>query len=246
MAINETVGAWLSDMRVAHRLTTEQIADAAQKYGCNWHGSTISSMERGGSRVSELGNLIVLLAALGDITGERLALADVFSGVQDIELGNGYVIAATVIGGILNGASVDLDAPISEVGKSLVGMFRESVVAQYLTAERLAGIDGTLDALRAYLSLMPTSAERRMATRLDVIPFDVMAACRIMYDAPLEAVADAEAGEGASPQKRGRATRRIELEVKARLRDMKAYVDESPHKTKIDAALEQLGEQYGR
>ncbi|MEE1296956.1 MAG: hypothetical protein UHD09_09075 [Bifidobacterium sp.] len=175
MTINETVGSWLSVMRATHSLTTEQIADAAQKYGCNWHGSTISSMERGGSRADALGNILILLSALNDLTGEELTLADA--------LGDDFTAG----------------------GKALTGM--------------TAALQGEPVHLTPYIYIepskgrQPTSAENRMATRLGVKPPVLVRNVDRLYGHSVDAEAAERAGEGATPQKRGRETRIIEGEV---------------------------------
>ncbi|KFI65333.1 hypothetical protein BCUN_1099 [Bifidobacterium cuniculi] len=132
-------------------------------------------MERGGSRADALGNILILLSALNDLTGEELTLADV--------LGDDF----------------------TDGGNALTGM--------------AAALQGKPVHLTPYIYIepsqgrQPTSAEMRMASRLGVQPPVLVRNVDRLYGHSVDTEAAERAGEGATPQKRGRETRIIEGEV---------------------------------
>lgn len=67
MKMNEVIGSFLKGYRKARGYTLEQIASASHRYGTGWSAATILSMEKGGSKVDSLPNVLLLVQTLNDI-----------------------------------------------------------------------------------------------------------------------------------------------------------------------------------
>ena len=67
MKMNEVIGSFLKGYRKVHGYTLEQIASASHRYETGWSAATILSMEKGGSKVDSLPNVLLLVQTLNDI-----------------------------------------------------------------------------------------------------------------------------------------------------------------------------------
>ena len=226
MQICELLGTWLSDYRHDHGLTLSGIADAARKYGANWRAANISRMEAGGNSIDALPTLLILFAVLNDLTGDDLKLSTPFANeVQRVEKGaaaprlsmNGdYDVAPYEIYRSLKDRPVKLSSSASLTvtgndGKNSVGV----IFPDTMMHSQEDGHDTPIN--RHY---PPTSAEKRLANRLikeqQVLALDdytVAAICDLLYGHSLDEEAAKRAGEGATPQKRGRVTRVLAGEI---------------------------------
>ncbi|WP_129870415.1 helix-turn-helix domain-containing protein [Bifidobacterium pseudolongum] len=226
MQICELLGIWLKEYRRNHGLTLSRIADAARKYGANWRAANISRMEAGGNSIDALPTLLTLFAALNDLTGDDLKLSTPFANeVQRVEKG----AAAPLLS--MNG---DYDVDTYEIYRSLKDRPVKLSSSASLT---VAGNDGKNSVGVIFPDTMmhsqedghdtpinrhypPTSAEKRLANRLikeqQVLALDdytVAAICDLLYGHSLDEEAAKRAGEGATPQKRGRVTRVLAGEI---------------------------------
>lgn len=232
MRINEAVGEFLKLYRKEHGLTMADVATASERYGSGWSSATIVSLERGGSKADSLPVLILLLRSLSDLTGDDLTLVDVFLDVPDnvdvLDLSNKPAVETSIttrdIADIINGEPINL-VPHPPMGsEEYRKWFREYVDTAYAEATDAmrklpppAGVPVIAAMMRFHV---PTAAEERAARKVDV-PADVFGSwCIRLYGHSLDEEAKARAGEGASPQKRGRATRAIVEEVRAKIDEM--------------------------
>ena len=239
MQICELLGTWLSNYRHDHGLTLSDIADAARKYGANWRATNIARMEDGGNSIDALPTLLILFAALNDLTGDDLKLSTPFANeVQRVEKGaaapllsmNGdYDIDTYEIYRSLKDRPVKLSSSASLTvagndGKNSVGVIFPDTIMD----SQEDGHDTPIN--RHY---PPTSAEKRLANRLikeqQVLAIDdytVAAICDVLYGHSLDEEAAKRAGEGATPQKRGRVTRVLADEILDYMRKVVATLDD--------------------
>ena len=222
MQICELLGTWLSDYRIDHGLTLSQIADAARKYGANWRATNIARMEAGGNSIDALPTLLILFAALNDLTGDNLKLSTPFTmEMQAAKEGMVDPYLALNDDYLADLYDVHLSLLDNPVGLTCISALTTGGVDKKRPRYCFAGYDhGTpvFDAMAAHYP--PTSAERRLAIRLskkheDLAANDlaVAAVCDVLYGHSLDEEAAKRAGEGATPQKRGRVTRVLAGEI---------------------------------
>ncbi|MBW3080668.1 helix-turn-helix domain-containing protein [Bifidobacterium saguinibicoloris] len=223
MRINEAVGEFLRRYRAAHGLTLDDIATASRRYGSGWSAATVRDIERGGGKADSLPVILVLVQVLNSLTGEHMAVADIFEllrthlDVESVDVMNGSALDTLTLSKIFRGERYSL--------KTVGGGYIQDFLGP------LAGPTKQLSEGRARVALRhtPTGAERRAAAKLGVKPVAVGFACMMLYGRSLDEEAAARAGDGASPQKRGRVTRVIVGEVAAKLSEWEQRRDADMH-----------------
>lgn len=228
MRVNKAVGKFLLHYRTRYGLTLEDIAAASQRYGSGWSAATVVSIQRGGSRADSLPVLILLIQSLNDLTGNDLTVSDLFvmllnarnTRTRLIDITDSLSIRNVDMCDILRGKHVNLrNLNISSPGSS--NQDQEGPKADD------AQTAGSEDTSRYRL---PTFAEKRASAKIGVPPEVFSGYCTRLYGRSLDEEAAARAGEGASPQKRGRATRVIVSEVSAAINAV-CGVDEDENQT---------------
>lgn len=240
MTINEIVGEWLGTYIKEHSLTLTAIADAARSYGTKWSASTISQMIEGGSKADALPQLLVLLSSLNDLLEERgekpeLTLRHVFSAKEYFIISEPqHEYSMQNILTLLTETPVRL----TPMGANNESMRSPALLGIGLNSVSLYSMDSNDADVFSYVALgsqpeyryfyesggwtlkinagrYATSAERHMADKISFSPTSVAAICEVLYGHSLDDEASIRAGEGASPQKRGRITRILQKEIKA-------------------------------
>lgn len=267
MQIGEIVGAWLSNYRAEKKLTLEQIADASQRYGSGWAASTVSRMEKGSSKGDSLTALIILLATLNDLTGDRLTLADVFIDYgSSVNIGN-YKTSYENIVYALQGRTVSFSATHDDLKQDLYKIMREEGIEQpengvdlgtFMISDTAQPRIDTSKTPAFIINHYDTAAEKRLQQRIISGPkgnhkfdteddenvsrwvvntlyrygldtstgFMVGAVCDVLYGHSLDEEAAKRAGEGATPQKRGRVTRVLAGEILDYMRKVAAKLED--------------------
>lgn len=225
MRVNEAVGQFLRNYREGHGLTMDDVANASQRYGSNWSSGTISQMEHGGSKADSLPVLILLVQSLNDLTGDNMTLADVFMWADS------YDVKSFDITDIVKLAPIDMHDTLSDQRLNLANHADRATGRRRMNLERLNAQEGATanpseeDYFEYFCSIVPTFAEKRAALKADISPEVFAAFCLKLYGHSLDEEAKQRAGEGASPQKRGRETRILRGEVAAAIKSFMSRKD---------------------
>lgn len=237
MRINEAVGRFLRMWREGHGLTLDDVATASRRYGTNWIAATVRNIERGGGRASELSVLLVLTRTLNDLAGDDMSLADLFArcagmGIEGpFELTNAFSVSIPDLVDALDGQELPppTDAGFLEAHlDGLVGSARRMLPPRPDDKERA----------EAMLRHVPTAAEVHAAARIDVPPEVFGAWCIYLYGVSLDDEARRRAGDGATPQRRGKFTRTITGEVEKAV--------EENAKKRAHVAIKTVGDHSGK
>jgi transcriptional regulator with XRE-family HTH domain len=190
--------------------TADDLATAARHSGLNWGTGRISDLEHG--RVSPtVPTLVALAAALGDVRGEPVTLADLVEHDGMIELTKDAWLPGKVLQRFLRGEAVE--------------------VQQRDVAESLAA---ATEAYRAKIETLPPALQRgvkwgdiatvtreagetedRIAKALGVETWVVNRASAKLWKQTVSAERDRRAGPDATKQARGRITRELREELRA-------------------------------
>lgn len=230
------LGKRLRQIREERGLTLDDVATASQHFGTNWTSATISSMERGGSNVARLDVLILLTDTLtfldkdGDVV--PMALADWFDiwGKRDgkdvviaendrIELNDEVSTTRNELAAALTGEPPTLFP--------LAGTKGQRQSAYEVWSDKTNADMGDFVPLCLHLPHVITLSERRAAKKLGMDAKLFSIAVQACYGRYLDEEVAARAGEGATPQKRGRVTREILKEMKQRMDDARNDDDAS-------------------
>lgn len=214
MKINDIFGEFLHDFRTEHGLTLDQVATTSCEYGTGWNTSVISSFERG-KRSATIPNMLVLLQALNDLTGENLRLANVFDEWPvgtDLEITDTFTVDCARVSDMLEGEAVDIK-PLPKFGTPEYVAMKNELFDQARDAVMNDAKHPRSDVLMFTRMIPPTLAERRAAERLNIDAVDLIGWCHQLYGCRLSDEISNRVGADSSPQKRGRATREIQNEI---------------------------------
>ncbi|WEV68747.1 hypothetical protein OZX73_05495 [Bifidobacterium sp. ESL0775] len=213
MRINQAINDWLDQVREANNLTLDQIATESKRYGTSWTTGFVSKINNSNT-ISEVPNLIILVQTVNSLTGQKLTLADVFPGDGEIELNDegGHVDRAD-LRKILTGNEVEIDPALTADD---IFSFIDR-----LTEKLYEGIPETMRKVSIYIveigqkvdvttdGRKPSLAEQRAAKKIGIIPQALMVLCQLVFHRSLDEESAYRAGKNASPQKKGRETRKI-------------------------------------
>ena len=183
------VGAFVAQMREEHELTFDQIARTARQFGANWSASSVRNIERGQATLT-LPTLMHLALALSGPAGRPLRLIDLLGDAKTVAFGRGIDLTREAFERALSGEPVTLTPDdLSEVQHH-----RKEVGGQ------------------------PASlAEQRAAHKLGIDAPRLQRLALELWQKPLEDEARRRAGEGSTPQARGRVTRLLLDEIRQHL-----------------------------
>lgn len=217
------LGRRLKEIRHERGLTLDDIATASQHFGTNWTSATISSMERGGSNIARLDVLMILTEAVtftddnGDVA--PMTLADWFSiwGEEDgqdvviaendaISLNDELSTSRNNVAAALEGQPPTL-FPLIGTKQRREELYR-TVDMKDTTSTDTENRPHIPDRLRGNAHVA-TLSEQRAAIKFGLSPELFACVVKMRYGHYLDEEVAKRAGADASPQKRGRVTRKI-------------------------------------
>ena len=206
--IREAVGKNVRRLRTARGLTADELAHRCQIRGLRWDSTVVGRLERGHKAV-QVAELLVLAHVLSSDT-EPATVADLFAGTEPVEVTDRTTIDAEALRAAFTGTPVKLRVSWGKVGDILrpAGERLDEAIKTYAP-----NLD--LDQLKA--AGRAGEAERKAAQTLGVSPTTVTVIAADIWGESLTARRDRMAGPDASAQKRGRVTRGLLDELRARV-----------------------------
>lgn len=198
-----TIGGATRLIREQHGLTLDDVArHVRNRYGLSWSRSRVGDIENGrGAATVEV--LVTLCAALSDLTGETITPDRLVKAGRPVEIGPGYLLGPEVLPAFLRGEAPDLH-PLSGGLQGAEPDARTVAELQAALGPNPHGVSGE-DAKHAYEAA--TLADDRAAQKLGISKAALVGYALRLWGRLLSAESAERAGEGASPQKRGRVTR---------------------------------------
>lgn len=209
------IGGQVRLLREKHGLTLDDVARQIQrKYGLSWSRSRVGDIENGrGSATVEV--LVVLCAALADLTGQRLSPAMLLDTARPVQIGPRYLVAPGALPALFRGEAADLD-PLGSDHQAgpdedeLSQSFRAFAELQLAVGDAKGRVSED-DARRAFSAA--ALADERAATKLGLSRAQLVGYSLRLWGRLLSEESAARAGEGTTPQKRGRITRELLQEI---------------------------------
>ncbi|MGK7221519.1 helix-turn-helix domain-containing protein [Kocuria flava] len=205
----EVLGRNVRARRKASGITLSELARAAGEYGQKWSTGRIGDLEAGRGTAS-VEVLVVLALSLTHLTGQRVRPLELLEADEGVELGEGFALKAEAFRRVLNGTTSALELDADDI---------------------LGGLDEAARRLTSSLSSMPSGtglkfglvrralaekslADERAARKLGLDDEEFLVRCLSLWGHMMSVEVSRRAGEGASPQKRGRVTRVLLDELK--------------------------------
>lgn len=208
--VQSLIATNLRELREAHGLTRDQIAQRARSYGMTWDASSIGRFETQRAAVT-LPSLLVLAGTLAELTNVEVPLTRLTDG-GNVELTPSLVIDSQAFASYLRGADVRFTADTA-IGS---GKSPSEVVDAALSVDR-GGPKGLTIEDRRTLRMwqhIPSLAERRAAERLNIAETALTQWSLKLWGRPFDDEVNERAGASASPQRRGHITRQLTDEVR--------------------------------
>jgi hypothetical protein len=178
--------------------TLEDLAAAAQCYGLRWSTGSVGSFESGRTVGVNLENLLIVAAALGDVIGRPVTLAELFTGEGDVALTEGLIL------------------PLAKLRAALTG--ETIAIAEEPIMVRIAGADFPAVGVVRYQLPPLRETDLRVCKSLGVDPETGARAMFELWRETFVARRDRLAGSGANAQKRGRVSRTLKAQLRGALR----------------------------
>jgi transcriptional regulator with XRE-family HTH domain len=178
--------------------TLEDVATAVGSYGLAWSTGSVGSLESGRTVGVNLENLLIVAAALGDIIGRPVRLAELFDGDGDVTINDELSVPLQDVVQVLSGAAASIPAGVIEIAGARVKVGKMKVK-----------------------QTLPPSALRetdlKVCKSLGVDPLTGAKAMVKLWRASFTTERDRLAGPGANPQKRGRVSRQLKAQLRQEL-----------------------------
>lgn len=211
----ETIGRNARRIRGDYR--TDEVAKVARNNGLRWNPGRVSDLEHG--RISPtVPTLFVLAQTLGDVTGERVSIADLVRCDDWVRMNSDLVVSGASVVAAVSGEPVNLMTGDVQGGvEEIQEILRRGVIALTLD-DRLPAAAHKLSAdqigrVRSASSL----AEERAAKALGLAPLSLAALSLHLWGHTLSEERDSRVGDDANAQYKGRVTRELRAELKKAL-----------------------------
>lgn len=207
----EVIGGNLRSIRAEHGLTLAGVAQAVREYGQYWSTGRVSDIESGrGSASIEV--LVVLAFALSDLTDKPVRTTDLLRSSAGVELGDGFALTGRAFSDVVR----DDRGPGDLGPEDVVGAEDElrEIMARSIEALGRYGRGLTVGQIRGARKDW-RDADQRAARKLGLTDEEFMGLCLRVFGRLMSAEAEERAGEGATPQKRGRVTRGLLEKLRA-------------------------------
>ena len=220
--LREVVGENVRRIREAVGARQDDVAAAARGWGLRWTRSKIAALERG-EKALDLAEIVVLAQAMGEVAGHPVAVADLLAGDGAVRLSSALVLHRGSLRRFVGGNPVEVLSGDIPGGPERVEAVMARMPAALARAAAMAG-DDTSVALILHAEEHAGEAEERVARTLGVSKMDVAHLAVGLWGRTLAEERDQRVGDdvpvASRSAKRGRATRQLVEELRARLAEV--------------------------
>ncbi|SMX65469.1 hypothetical protein BSP109_00208 [Brevibacterium sp. Mu109] len=207
----DVLGENLKTVRKQHALTLDEVAKETRSYGAKWTAQRIAGMEAGKVSVT-VPTVCTLAWALSAITDNDVHPADLLRSDSPVEVNGDFAVGGNTIAETLEGNVGELRIKDAADPDRTI---RDVVDAAGETASAWGpGVTvGDIRSLQSRIGL----ADRRAADRLGIDVHTLSGEAFRRWAMLLSEAVDEQAGPGASPQRKGHITRKLEAELREAL-----------------------------
>lgn len=209
----EVVGQNARNHRLRHDAKLEDVSRAARDYGLKWSTGRVGDLESG--RIpATLPTLLALAQALGDVTSERVSVADLVHVDGWVEINPGLIIRGGALSSALRGEPMNLlVSDVLGASEECEGVVSRSFAQLEADNARLdADTDLNFGEIRDAMKNFGI-AEERIAKQLKISDYLLTCVSLILWGSTFSAERDRRAGTDANAQRRGQVTRTLKSEI---------------------------------
>lgn len=213
-------------LREAAGARQDDVARASRIYGASWTRSKIAALERGDKAV-DVGGLLILAAALGSVGNEVVRLSDLLAGVGYVSLTPTFSVTRAAVARALDGEPVNFLVGDVQGGRAMATEAISSAMSRlhriselgagHLRSSETEGLTGSIG-----------EAEQRAGRALGLADWEVGYLAAGLWgetltqrrDEMVKETVRADATPASTRALRGRATRQLVDELRARLEEV--------------------------
>jgi len=208
--VAEVIGGSAKVLRVDAKVTLEQMARVAQRYGLPWTSGRVGDFEAGRTAPS-LPTLIAAAAALGEAIGRSVSLAELVTGEGQVHINDKLRLDTSELRTALSGGTVNAHAiPTPLVTLLTRGLELLTDLSTVDWPKRLRAVNPDLrrDVLRDF-----NESDARMCKNIGVDQVLGAAAMAALWRRTFTAERDHRAGPDAKAQRRGQISRQLKADL---------------------------------
>lgn len=214
MPLSEVVGLNARTHRLRHDAKLEDVARAAREYGLRWTTGRVGDLESG--RIpATLPTLLALAQALGDVTSERVSLADLVHVDGWVEVNSDLTIRGEALSSALRGEPMNLlVTDVLGASEELDEIVSRSNAQIDSDNARLGSDADDLLLVEIQEAMKHFGvAEERLAKQLDLSEYLLTCVSLVLWGTTFSAERDRRAGAEANAQRRGQVARTLKAEI---------------------------------
>jgi transcriptional regulator with XRE-family HTH domain len=216
-SVAEVIGAGARALRLDAGVTLEQMARAAQLYGLPWTSGRVGDFEAGRTAPS-LPTLVAAAAALGDVIGRPVSLAELVTGEGEVHINDKLSLDTSALRAALAGASITAHAIPQILATQEMQEMAQLMISQtnFHWPNRLRAVDPDLrqEVLRDF-----SESDARMCKNIGVDQVLGAAAMAALWRRTFTAERDHRAGPDAKAQRRGQISRQLKADLQEVIND---------------------------
>jgi hypothetical protein len=207
VSVAEVIGAGARALRLDADVTLEQMARVAQRYGLPWTSGRVGDFEAGRTAPS-LPTLVAATAALGDVIGRQVSLADLVTGTGQVHINDKLSLDASALRDALSGGRISADAVPLLLPPQKVREMAQLAISQinFKWPNQLRAVKPEIrdEVLRDF-----SESDARMCKNIGVDQVLGAAAMAALWRRTFTAERDHRAGPDANAQRRGQISRQL-------------------------------------
>lgn len=197
--------------RLRGEFTMEQLANEGRAYGVSWSAGSIGAIERGAFKptIETLAALTLALSTLGLKEGQahgKVALSELIQSNGTIELNPSIWTETDDLEHWLRDSHLDV-----RVSPAALRSMTSRANARLDEVKSMRFPEGYVIDTTAFNE--PSDTEMRLSKKAGIDPLELQVWARELWGRPIEDQRDVLAGDGATPQKKGRVSRELMHEV---------------------------------
>ena len=215
-SVAQVIGESAKVLRRDAQVTLEQMARVAQRYGLPWTSGRVGDFESGRTAPS-LPTLIAAAAALGDVIGRPVSLAELVTGEGQVHINDKLSLDKSALRAALSGGSVNAHAkpmPLETLLTRGLELLTELSTVDWPNRLRAVNPDLRRDVLLDF-----NESDARMCKNIGVDQVLGAAAMAAVWRRTFTADRDHRAGPDANAQRRGQISRQLKADLQEVIND---------------------------
>ncbi|AGB26290.1 hypothetical protein Mycsm_06131 [Mycobacterium sp. JS623] len=216
--VAEVIGESAKVLRLDAKVTLEQLARVAQRYGLPWTSGRVGDFEAGRTAPS-LPTLIAAAAALGDAIGRPVSLAELVAGNGRVQINDKLSLDKSALHAALSGGSLGAELVAASDETSFLQENLATMPMEISTVHWPKRLRAITQGLRSAVLRDFSESDARMCKNIGVSEVLGATAMAALWRRTFTAERDHRAGPDANAQRRGQISRQLKADLQQVIND---------------------------